>query len=145
MTLSHTRAHLYRAVLEGTAYGVRHNLEPLTEMAAAPQRLVAVGGGAQNRLWLQIVSDVGGVPLTVPERTISAFYGDAFLAGLATGMVADLGALERDWVRVAAVLEPRPAEQRRYDAYYRVYRDLYEHARDDLHALARLGRGADRG
>jgi sugar (pentulose or hexulose) kinase len=56
------RAHLYRASLEGTAYGVRHNLETMSAMGAPPRRLVAVGGGAKNPLWLQIVSDVSGLP-----------------------------------------------------------------------------------
>lgn len=139
LTLTHTRAHLYRALLEGTAFGVRHNTEALQEMGAVPHRLVAVGGGANNRLWLQIVSDVAGLPQIVPERTVGASYGDAFLAGLATKIIPDLDALGRDWVRVAEVIEPRPAERKRYDAYYHVYRSLYEHARDDLHTLARLG------
>ena len=141
LTLSHTRAHLYRATLEGTAFGVRHNLEVMTEMGAPTRRLVAVGGGAQNRLWLQIVTDVGGLAQAVPERTVGAAFGDAFLAGLATGLVPDLGTLRRDWVRIATVLEPRPAEQAAYDPLYRVYRSLYEHAKDDLHALARVGFG----
>lgn len=139
LTLTHTRAHLYRALLEGTAFGVRHNIETLQEMGAVPHRLVAVGGGANNRLWLQIVSDVAGLPQIVPERTVGASYGDAFLAGLATKIIPDLDALGRDWVRVAEVIEPRPAERKRYDAYYHVYRSLYEHARDDLYTLARLG------
>ncbi len=139
LTLSHTRAHLYRAMLEGTAYGVRHNLEVMREMGAVARRLVAVGGGAQNRLWLQIVSDVVGMAQAVPERTIGAAYGDAFLAGLATGLVSGREVLNRDWVRVADTLEPRPEEARRYDGYYEVYRHLYEHVKDDLHALARLG------
>jgi xylulokinase len=139
LTLTHTRAHLYRAALEGTAYGVRHNLETMAAMGAAPRRLVAVGGGAQNRLWLQIVSDASGLPQDVPERTIGAAYGDAFLAGLATGLVPDPAALSRDWVRIATTLRPRVAERETYDAYYRVYRHLYDAARDDLHTLARLG------
>ncbi|MDP9367509.1 MAG: FGGY-family carbohydrate kinase, partial [Chloroflexota bacterium] len=128
-------------VLEGTAFGVRHNLEAMAEMGAPPRRLVAVGGGAKNRLWLQIVSDTGGVAQTVPERTIGASFGDAFLAGLATGLVPDLGGLTRDWVRVATTLEPDVEAHRRYDASYRVYRDLYEAAKEQLHALARLGSG----
>ncbi|MBA2278232.1 MAG: FGGY-family carbohydrate kinase, partial [Chloroflexia bacterium] len=144
LTLSHTRGHLYRALLEGTGYGVRHNLETLREMGAEPKRLVAVGGGAQNRLWLQIVSDAAGMAQTVPERTIGAAYGDAFLAGLATGLIPSLDALSRDWVRVATVLESRPTEQARYEPYYRVYRDLYDHAKPDLHELARLGQESDR-
>ena len=98
LTLSHTKAHLYRASLEGTAYGVRHNLETMSAMGAPPRRLVAVGGGAKNPLWLQIVSDVSGLPQDVPERTIGASYGDAFMAGLgdrhrlrAGGVAAGLG------------------------------------------------------
>jgi len=139
LTLSHTRAHLYRALLEGTAFGVRHNLEAMREMGATPRRLVAVGGGAKNRLWLQIVSDASGLTQVVPERTIGASYGDAFLAGLATGIVPDLALLDRDWVRITATLGPQPAARAVYDQYYPVYRSLYEHAKPDLHTLARLG------
>lgn len=140
LTLSHTRAHLYRSVLEGTAYGVRHNLEVLREMGAEPKRLVAVGGGAKNRTWLQIVSDVAGLPQIVPERTVGASYGDAMLAGLATGLIPDVSALTRDWVKTAEILAPRPAEHALYTDYYAVYRSLYDHARDDLHALTGLAR-----
>ena len=142
LTLSHTRGHLYRAALEGTAYGVRHNLDVMTEMGAAPTRLVAVGGGAKNRTWMQIVSDVGGVAQTVPERTIGAAYGDAFLAGLASGLVPDLAVLNRDWVRVAETLSPDPGRHERYEPYYQIYQSLYAHAKRDLHALAELGRNA---
>lgn len=139
LTLSHTRGHLYRAVLEATAFGVRHNLETMVEMGAEPKRLFAVGGGARNPLWLQIVSDVSGLPQDVPERTIGASYGDAFLAGLATGIVPSVDALSRDWVRMARQLEPNPALRDVYDVYYERYRRLYEAAKDELHALARLG------
>ena len=141
LTLSHTKGHLYRASLEGTAYGVRHNLETMAAMGAPPQRLVAVGGGAKNPLWMQIVSDVSGLPQDVPERTIGASYGDAFLAGLATGLVSGQDALQRDWVTLAMRQQPNPDVRPVYDAYYRVYRDLYESAKGELHALARLGAG----
>jgi xylulokinase len=145
LTLSHTRAHLYRASLEGTAYGVRHNLETMAAMGAPPRRLVAVGGGAKNQLWLQIVSDASGLPQDVPERTIGASYGDAFLAGLATGLVPGIEALRDDWVTVGATLEPRANEAETYEEYYGVYRHLYEAAKEDLHALARLGSGGAKG
>lgn len=139
LTLSHSKAHLYRASLEGTAYGVRHNLETMTAMGAPPRRLVAVGGGAKNPLWLQIVSDVCGLPQDVPERTIGASYGDAFMAGLATGIVPDADALRRDWVTLAMRLQPSDELQPFYDAYYAVYRSLYESAKAEMHELARLG------
>jgi xylulokinase len=139
LTLSHTRAHLYRSILEGTAYGVRHNLEAMRSMGAEPKRLVAVGGGAKNRLWLQIVSDVTGIAQIVPKRTIGASLGDAFLAGLARGIVPDRSALQRVWVQIETVLEPDPTITTVYDEYFQVYRAFYENAKADLHKLARLG------
>ncbi len=107
-------------------------------MDAPPSRLVAIGG-ANNRLWLQIVSDVTGMPQVLPERTIGAAYGDAFLAGLATGIGPDLDTLSSTWVRASGIIEPHAEAHLTYDAYFRIYSNLYEHARDDLHALARLG------
>jgi xylulokinase len=139
LTLAHTRAHLYRAVLEGTAFGVRHNLETMTGMGASPRRLVAVGGGTKADLWLQIVSDVTGYEQSVPERTIGAAYGDAFLAGLATGIVPDRGALQRDWVKTARVVRPNLDLADVYLTYYDLYRRLYEATREEMHMLARLG------
>lgn len=139
MTLSHTRAHLYRSVLEGTAFGVRHNLEAMTDMGAPPRRLVAVGGGAKNDLWLGIVSDVTGFAQVVPERTIGASYGNAFLAGVATGIVPDRAALNRDWVKVKQIVEPDERRHAHYQPFYDVYRRLYEHTRGEMHDLARLG------
>ena len=79
----------------------------------------------------------------VPERTIGASYGDAFMAGLATGIVAGPDALQRDWVRLAMQLQPNVDLRPVYDAYYQVYRDLYESATEELHTLAKLGAGLD--
>lgn len=138
LTLSHTRAHMYRSVLESTGYGVRHNVETMREIGADPQRIVAVGGGAQNLTWLQIVSDIAQVPQVVPQQTIGASYGDAFLAGLASGIIPDISMLFEDWVQVKTVIEPNP-DHRVYDEMYDVYRSLYEHAKTDLHTLARIG------
>jgi xylulokinase len=58
LTLSHGRPHLYRAMLEATAYGVRHIFEAMREAGGGGERLVAVGGGTKGGLWTQIVSDV---------------------------------------------------------------------------------------
>lgn len=140
-TLSHTRGHMYRAALEGTAYGVRHNVETLRDIGAPPKRIVAVGGGAKNELWLQIVSDVADIPQVVPSQTIGAAYGDAFLAGLATGIIPDVSVLNETWVDAKVIIEPNADHEVVYGETYAVYRSLYEHARTDLHALAKLGSG----
>jgi xylulokinase len=131
LTLSHGRGHLYRALLEATAYGVRHNLEAMDEAA---ERLVAVGGGTRGGLWTQIVSDVTGRDQDLPARTVGAAYGDALLAGVAAGLV-DRAA---DWNPVAGTVEPDPATRERYDELYGIYRDLYPATREQAHALAAI-------
>ncbi|GAB2894577.1 FGGY-family carbohydrate kinase [Streptomyces mayteni] len=137
LTLRHGRGHLYRAALEGTAFGVRHNLEAMAEAGGAPARLVAVGGGARE-LWTRIVSDVTGRPQQVPRHTIGAAYGDAFLAAVGTGR-----AVERDiagWNPVEQVVEPDSEVHEGYGELYRLYRELYPATREAAHVLARRQR-----
>lgn len=133
LTLSHTRGDLYRAALEATALGVRHNVAALEAAGAQIDRIVAVGGGTQGGLWTQIVSDVTGRAQELPTHTIGASLGIAFLAARA---VADPSAAE--WNPVAAVAEPNDEHAARYEALYRLYLDLYPATRDVVHALAAL-------
>ena len=137
LTLRHGRAHLYRAALESTAFGVRHNLEAMAAAGAEPTRLVAVGGGTQGGLWTQIVSDVLSRPQDVPAQTIGASLGDAMLAALATEPTAPVD----QWNPVVAVVEPEPARRHVYDRLYETYRSLYPATRDAAHALARIQEG----
>lgn len=141
LTLSHRRAHLYRSCMEGIAYGLRHNIEVMGEAAAAPQRLIAIGGGAQDALWLQICSDVTGLPQDVPQRTIGAAYGDAYIAGMAAGLFSDYGALRDSWVIIDRRIQPNLAAKATYDALYLIYRDLYRDNREHMRRLSRLGAG----
>ncbi|MCK6211656.1 FGGY-family carbohydrate kinase [Georgenia sp. EYE_87] len=133
LTLSHTRGDLYRAVLEATAFGVRHNVDALRAAGARIDRVVAVGGGTQGELWTQIVSDVTGLPQTIPTRTIGASYGAAYLAAR---LVEDVSMAS--WNPAAEVREPDPRATALYDDLYRHYLDLYPATRDVVHALARL-------
>ena len=140
LTLSHGRGHLYRALLEGTAYGVRHNLEALDDAGGRAQRLVAVGGGTRGGLWTQIVSDVTGRPQEVPAQTIGAAYGDALLAGMAAGLV-DPGA---GWNPIATTVEPDAGAGGLYDELYGVYRELYPATVAQAHALAAIQQAGPR-
>lgn len=133
LTLRHGRAHLYRAALEGTAFGVRHNLAAMAEAGGDLRRLVAVGGGARE-LWTRIVSDVTGRAQEVPRHTIGAADGDAFLAAVGTGHAtrADIA----DWNPVASTVTPDPALTACYDESYAHYLALYPATREVTHALA---------
>jgi xylulokinase len=136
LTMRHGRGHLYRAMLEGTAFALRHNVEVMAEVGGGGRRLVAVGGGTKGGLWTQIVSDVTGRAQELPRQTIGASYGDALLAGQAAGLVSH----EADWCAVAETVRPDPETAPIYDHLYAVYRELYPATRDQMHALAALQR-----
>lgn len=135
LTLAHKREHIYRAILESVAYGIRHNVETFRQIGAPVKRVVAVGGGAQSSFWLQIVSDVAGITQVMPEITVGASYGDAFLAGLAAGLLkrADLG----DWVKVRSLVEPRAEQSQAYQPFYEDYLALYQSTKEIMHRLGK--------
>ncbi|WP_027930779.1 FGGY-family carbohydrate kinase [Amycolatopsis thermoflava] len=132
LTTSHGIGEIYRAALEGIAYGVRHNLEAMRDSGGAAGRLVAVGGGTQGGLWTQIVSDVTGADQQVPAETIGAALGDALLAAVAIGTEPDI----TRWNPVASTVRPDPAAVDTYDRFYARYRELYPSTKDITHFLA---------
>ena len=140
LTLRHTRGHLYRSILEGVGYGVRHHLEIMAEAGAMPDSIIAVGGGTQGDVWVQIVSDITGVSQLIPERTLGASYGDAMLAGLASGIVDSVERLVGGWTRIARRIDPNPDRASVYDAGYAIYRELYERTTEQQRALSDLSR-----
>ncbi|MBZ4018488.1 FGGY-family carbohydrate kinase [Streptomyces purpurogeneiscleroticus] len=131
LTLSHTRGDLYRAALEATAYGVRHNIEAIEAVGGDIRRVVAVGGGTQGRLWTQVVSDVTGRPQEVRTTSIGASYGGALLAARLLG-----DASVDAWNPVQETVVPQPGTAARYEELYGLYRDLYPASADVVHALA---------
>ncbi|WP_307858551.1 FGGY-family carbohydrate kinase [Microbacterium flavescens] len=135
LTLDHTRGDLYRAALEATALGVRHNVETMRAAGADIRRIIAVGGGTQGELWLQIVSDATGLVQEVPQVTMGAAYGAAFLAAVA---VAPEGEAPRiaEWNPVTQRIEPDAEASRIYDRQFARYLELYASTRELVHELA---------
>ena len=109
------------------------NLDALRDLGADVRRVIAVGGGTKGGTWLQIVSDITGQVQEVPQVTVGASYGDAFLAGLATGALTRAD-LDR-WVQPGPPVTPDPATRAEYDRLYGLYRELYPATRDIVHAL----------
>jgi xylulokinase len=138
LTVSHSRAHLYRSLLEGVAYGLRHHLDLMAEVGVVPRRLVAVGGGSQSALWTQIVGDVTGKALECVAQPVGPALANAFLAGYGTGLFRDFAPLAERWVQIGRTVRSDPSVTAIYDAYYGVYRRLYERTADEMHELARL-------
>lgn len=131
LTLSHTRGDLYRAALEATGFGVRHNIEVIEAAGGDICRVVAVGGGTRGDLWTQIVSDITGRAQELRATTIGASYGGALLAA---GLVQDVSV--DAWNPVRETVTPRPEHTERYDDLYALYRRLYPATAEVVHTLA---------
>ncbi|MBX3011003.1 MAG: FGGY-family carbohydrate kinase [Caldilineaceae bacterium] len=137
LTLAHTRAHLFRAVLEGIGYGIAQHFQVMAAIGAAPHEVVAVGGGTQSALWLQTVSDISGRPQKAPAVTIGASYGDAFLAGLGVGLFDSYQAIHQ-WLKDVRTITPQPENTARYAPYLALYLELYQRNKTLMHELGAL-------
>lgn len=137
MTLQTSRDDLARAVLEGTAYALRHLMEEAKKLGAEPESIRVSGGGSKNQLWLKIKASILKIPVLVPdEKCGNAILGDALLAGKAAGVYEDLGKTSREIVQIKKVIEPDSEWAAVYDRMYPYYRKLYEDLDEDLCQMA---------
>ena len=138
LSLTHTKGHLVRALMEGVAYAMYHNFLVVRD-AGLPVNLPLVlnEGGAVSRLWRRIITDVFGVGTVMVKRRTGAPFGDAILAGVATGVFPDFS-VTKQWTEYVEPLDPDPATHRLYADYFALYKKLYTDVKDDFAALARL-------
>jgi xylulokinase len=126
LTLAHTRDHMTRAVLEGSAFGLRDILEAMTNAGLGVRRLTIVGGGAKGPLWRQIKADVTGLPVRVPESVETTATGAAILAAVASGVHATVADAVKAFVAYRPEEhEPDPSARDAYDDAYGRYREVY--------------------
>lgn len=138
LSLTHTRGHLFRSVLEGMGHGIAQHVDLFTAIGARPTAIKSVGGGTKNAVWLQAVSDISGVPQEVAPLTFGASYGDALLAGVAVGLVASAEEI-RIWQGKARIIEPNPELIEIYAPLSRIYGDLYHSTKESMHTLHEIG------
>ncbi len=131
LTLRHSQADLYRALLEAVGYGIRHNLEKLADETIGVKLVNAVGGGSKNLGWMQIIANIADVNVRIPQGISGAAYGDAILAGIGVGLYED-ASQARIWDEAALNLKPDHSDAEVYNRLYKVYRGLYERTKDLL-------------
>jgi xylulokinase len=121
LSARHDRGALWRAMLEGVAFGLRDSLELLRELGAQPESGRISGGGARSELWLRIVASVLGLPLELTESEEGSAFGAALLAGVRAGVFAGADDAVARCVRARRRIEP----EWDYDAGYARFRKLY--------------------
>ena len=125
-TLSHTRAHFTRAIMEAIAYMLRRDLEGLQQLGASARELRVLGGGAKSRLWSQIKADVCNLPVIIPSHREAAVMGAAMLAAVGIGYYPDIPAAAKVMARPGTCVEPDPANRALYDATFNLYVSIYD-------------------
>lgn len=138
LTLAHTRAHLYRSALEGVGYSVAQQIALMRgHENVSIDRIIAVGGGTRNPVWMQIIADILGESISTPEITIGACYGDALMAALAVRHPGfeDYSSLTR-FVRPGRIYTPNPQAHEAYRQYQALYDALYPVTAELAHRLA---------
>ena len=133
LTPSHTKEHVYRALLESIGYEIAEWLESLAKAGVKAKRLVATGGGARSRVWMQIVSNIINKPQQLSRG--DAPYGNAFLAGYSIGLFHTFDPIANEWLSKEEIINPSPESNAIYVKYRRIYKQLYANLRDVFREL----------
>jgi xylulokinase len=139
LTLQHTRADIYRSLLESVGYGIRHNIETLSTDGAFSKRILGVGGGTLNLEWMQIICDIADIGMVISKQQLGSPYGVAFMAGVGTGFVSGWGEI-KTWLGDTIKLLPNQKNRTIYEPYYQIYRGLYEQTKDLMAVLSEIRR-----
>lgn len=124
LTAGHTRAHLARAVLEGTVFAMRDVVDRLGSLGVLTDRLRIMGGGAKSRLWCEIRSAVTGRPAEILTSSDASALGAGLLALVAAGKSPDIVTAAAALPLDLAQVEVAPDE--RYEAAHVRYREAFE-------------------
>lgn len=131
LTLSHTKAHIYRAILESVAYSLRHIMETMTDDTISIDKIVLAGGGARSPIWREIFADVTGIPVCTPVQKIEAPLGDAFMAAVGSGHIKSYDIMA-DWAAMSPPVMPNAKRHMEYGKYFALYKELYVNLKETM-------------
>ena len=143
LTLSHTRGHIWRALMEAVCFGTRACIQGLDAAGHGCDEIVLAGGIARSPLWLQMHADVTGKPVVVCENADAPLLGCAILASVAVGIHETAEAAVMAMVRTKVRIEPNPAVATEYTKLFQeVYSKVSTSIRPVVHSIAALRGGS---
>ena len=121
-----TKADMVRAVLEGVGYSFMSSLKMIRELGGNPHSLAIAGGVAKSSLWLQIIADITGMPISLPNETQGAPLGCALVAAVGCGFYQSFqDAVDRTIDIEKNAYLPNPETHQRYEHLFAIYDRLY--------------------
>ncbi|MBU8909014.1 gluconokinase [Desertibacillus haloalkaliphilus] len=139
LSLAHKKEHLVRASMEGVIFSMFSVGEALERLAGKPVNLFASGGFARSSLWLQIVADLFGHEVKVPESHQSSAWGAAWLSLVAIGKAQSLADIKH-YIPMKDTFTPDLANHKTYQELYLTYRNLYDALKPNFETLANFQR-----
>lgn len=138
LSLHHTRGHIARAMMESVAYALYDSFSMIKETGIEIHTPIVLNeGGAKSVLWRRIITDVFDCPTVMVENRVGAPYGDALLAGISIGMFKDF-TIAKEKASYVSPMEPDVSQHAMYMEYFKLYKELYGHVKQDFRTLADL-------
>lgn len=126
LSLSHTKGHMVRAVMEGVAYHLRWICEAMEKIGFEISSFNAIGGGCNSPLWVQIISDISGRTVHVVKNHLEAgAAGAALTVAVGMGVYSNMDEIDK-LVEISHAVKPNLNHRERYNALYQEYRQLYQ-------------------
>lgn len=135
LTLEHTNYDLYKALMEGVTYEIMTNIEHLESFGIKFDKLIATGGGATSKKWLQIKSDILSRPITTVNAKEVGACGTCMLTAVSVGICRDLDEARNVFVKEKDVFLPNAEIAKTYKKCYNAYKDMYASVRNVVKEL----------
>lgn len=141
MSFHHDKRHFVRALYEGIAFSLRDVLEQLRAKGLELNEANIIGGGSKSALWRRIVTNVLGIPMSLP-RVTDASYGAALIAGVGVGLFNNEAEAAEATVDILERHEPDRRTAPLYEDLYSIYRESAQALAPLNHRLTALqGKG----
>lgn len=135
LSLRHRPEHIFRAILEGIAYGTEFIFRQFREAGYEAKEIYACGGAAKSRFWMQIHADVSGIPIHIPEVQDAPLLGSAILASVASGLYPTVNEAAKNMVKISDRVEPDQANHEAYRFYVDQYIETYSQMSGLMHRM----------
>jgi FGGY-family pentulose kinase len=137
LSLGHTEAHMFRAIIEGICYGTEHIFRTMRGHDFEPRLNVVSGGPTKSELWMQMHADVSNIPISLTRVSEGPVLGSAMLAAVGAGIYPDIQAAADSMVHVENTIEPNQEAHEAYKFYVDRYIETYPAMKDLMHKTVR--------
>jgi ribulokinase len=135
LSLKHTPVHVYRAIMEAVSYGTEHIMRYFREAGFMPEEVYACGGATKSEFWMQMQSDVLGIPINLTEEPNAPLLGGAILASCGAGIYSSIDRAAQRMVRVRKRIEPVHERTEEYRYFVEKYIETYPPLKELMHDM----------